>query len=325
VTRRERLGAAIGGGEVDRPPVALWRHFPQDDARADSLADAHVRFFRAHAWDFLKVTPASGYYGDDWGLRAGYRPNREGTRHYTDRPIKKAADWTALRPLDVTTGAYGRELHALHLIRAELADEVILATVFSPLSIARTLSGDQALLRYLQEAPETLHQGLAVITDVTQRFAVEALNAGADGVFFAMQCASTDYLGAERYEEFGRPYDLQVLDAAALGEFRLLHLHGRNVMFDLVTDYPVDAINWHDRQTPPSLAEARKRFSGCLAGGVDESGPLAEGGSADCAAQVRDAVAQTGGRRLIVAAGCVTLIDAPDANLRAVRAAVGPP
>jgi len=325
VTRRDRVRAAISGAEADRPPVALWRHFPQEDARADTLAAAHVRFFRAYDWDFLKVTPASGFYGDDWGLRAGYRPNREGTRHYTDRPIKKPADWPALRPLDVTAGAYGREVHALHAIRQALPDEIVLATVFSPLSIARTLSGDQALLRYLREVPEAVHQGLATITDVTQRFAVEALNAGADGIFFATQCATTEYLSEEAYEEFGRPYDLQVLDAAALGEFRLLHLHGRHVMFDLVTDYPADAINWHDRQTPPSLAEARERFSGCLAGGLDEGGPLAGGTPEECAAQVRDAVAQAGGRRLIVAAGCVTLVDTPEANLRAVRAAVEHP
>jgi len=322
VTARERMRAVIAGGEVDRPPVALWRHFPQEDARAEALAAAHVRFFRAYEWDFLKVTPASGFYGDDWGLRAGYRPNREGTRHYTDRPIKKPADWAALRTLDVTTGAYGREVHALHLIRQALPEEVLLATVFSPLSIARTLSGDQALLRYLRGTPEAVHQGLTTITDVTQRFAVEALTAGADGVFFATQCASTDYLSEEAYEEFGRPYDLQVLDAAAMGEFRLLHLHGRNVMFDLVTDYPIDAINWHDRQTPPSLDEARERFSGCLAGGLDEGGPLAGGSAEECVAQVRDAIAQTGGRRLIVAAGCVTFIDTPEANMRAVRAAV---
>ncbi|MBI3976107.1 MAG: uroporphyrinogen decarboxylase, partial [Armatimonadetes bacterium] len=247
MTKRERLHAVIGGGEVDRPPVALWRHFPQEDGRAESLAAAHVAFLRAFDWDFLKVTPASGYYGDDWGLRAGYRANREGTRHYADRPIKKRADWGALRALDVTAGVYGRELHALHLIRQELPEDIILSTIFSPLTIGRTLCGDQALLRYLEEAPEAVHQGLAIITDVTQRFAVEGLNAGADGIFFATQCASTEYLSEEAYEEFGRPYDLQVLDAAALAEFRLLHVHGRSIMFDLVTDYPVDAINWHDR------------------------------------------------------------------------------
>ena len=323
MTKRDRLHAAVQGAPVGRPPVALWRHFPQEDAKAEALAAAHVRFYKTYDWDFLKVTPASGYYGDDWGLHAGHRPNREGTRHYTDRPIKKPADWAALRALDVTAGVYGRELHALHLIRQDLPEDVILSTIFSPLTIARTLCGDQALLRYLREEPEALHQGLATITEVTQRFAVETLTAGADGVFFATQCATTTYLTEEEYEEFGRPYDLQVLDAAALAELRLLHLHGPRVMFDLLTDYPVDALHWHDRQTAPSLTEARARYSGCLAGGLDQEA-LAGGGPDAVAAQVRDAVTQMNGGRLIVAAGCVTFVDTPDANLRAVRAAVTP-
>lgn len=321
MTKRDRLHAALQGAAVDRPPVALWRHFPQDDARAETLAAAHVRFHQAGDWDFLKVTPASGYYGDDWGLHAGYRPNREGIRHYTDRPVKKPGDWAALKSLDVTTGVYGRELHALHLIRQQLPDDVILATIFSPLSIARTLCGDQALLRYLREEPEALHGGLTRITEVTQRFTVETLSAGADGIFYATQCATAAYMKEEEYEEFGRPYDLQVLDAAALAELRLLHLHGREVMFDLLTDYPVDAINWHDRQTPPTLAEARARYSGCLAGGLDQE-TLAGGAPEAVADQVRNAITQTHRERLVVTAGCVTFIDTPESNLRALRAAV---
>ena len=320
MTKRERLFAAIRGTDLDRPPIALWRHFPGEDGKAETLAAAHVRFYREYDWDFLKVTPASGYYGDDWGLHGGYRPNREGTRHYTERPVRKPGDW-ALRPLDVTAGVYGRELHALHLIREQLRDDVILSTIFSPLTIARTLCGEQALLRYLREDPEALHRGLATITEVTQRFAVETMNAGADGVFFATQCATMDYLSEEEYEEFGRPYDLQVLDAAALAEVRILHLHGANIMFDLVTDYPVDVVHWHDRQTPPTLAEARERFSGCLAGGLDQE-TLSRGTPEAVAAEVRDAVAQTGGAGLIIAAGCVAYVDSPAANLRAARQAV---
>ena len=322
MTKRDRLHAAIRGATVDRPPVALWRHFPQEDGKAETLAAAHVRFYKTYDWDFLKVTPASGYHADDWGLHAGYRQNREGTRHYTDRPIKKPTDWAALKSLDVTAGVCGRELHALHLIRQELPEDVLLSTIFSPLTIARTLCGDQALLRYLRGEAETLHQGLATITEVTQRFTVETLTAGADGVFFATQCATADYVTEEEYEEFGRPYDLQVLDAAALAEVRLLHLHGQHVMFDLMTGYPVDVIHWHDRQTPPTLAEARARYSGCLAGGLDQE-TLAGGAPEVVADQVRDAIAQTNGERLIVAAGCVVYVDTPEVNLRAVRDAVG--
>ncbi len=321
MTKRERVQAAIRGDSVDRPPVALWRHFPGEDGRAETLAAAHVRFYRAYDWDFLKVTPTSGYYGDDWGLHGGYRPNREGTRHYTDRPVKKSSDWDALKSLDITAGVYGRELHALHLIRQQLPDDVILSTIFSPLAIARTLCGEHALLRYLREEPEVLHRGLATITDVTQRFAVETLTAGADGVFFATQCATTDYLREEEYEEFGRPYDLQVLDVVAAAELRILHIHGLHIMFDLLTDYPVEVLNWHDRLTPPTLAEARERYSGCLAGGLDQE-TLAAGTPEVVTAQARGAVTHTRGQRFILAAGCVAFVDTPEANLRAVRAAV---
>src|SRR5438309_12007516 len=132
---RDRIRAAIAGKPVDRVPVALWRHFPGDDQRAESLAAAHVTFQKKYQWDLLKVTPASGYYGDDWGLRAGYKANREGVRTYTERPIKKPTDWERLRRLDVSQGIYGREAQAIRLITKAVGTEVhVLETVFSPLT-----------------------------------------------------------------------------------------------------------------------------------------------------------------------------------------------
>ncbi len=322
MTGRARIEAAIQGKPVDHVPIALWRHFPQEDQRAESLAAAHIAFQNRFQWDLVKVTPASGYYGDDWGLRAGYRPNREGTRHYADRPIKRPSDWAHLKVLDVTAGAYGRELHALRRIREALPDELILSTIFSPLTIARTLSGEQALVRYLRETPDELLKGIEIITDVTARFAAETLAAGADGTFFATQCASTGFLTVEEYAEFGRPYDLRVLEAAGEATIRLLHLHGASIMFDALTDYPVEIVNWHDRTTPPTLAEARDRFSGCLAGGINEWETLSTGTPEQIRAEIREAIAQIGGTRLLVAAGCVMPIDVSDERVRAARDAV---
>lgn len=323
MTDRERVHAAVAGKPVDRVPIALWRHFPQHDHKAETMARAHVEFQARWQWDFLKVTPASGYYGDDWGLRGGYKPNREGIRHFTDRPIKKPSDWSRLKPLDVTSGVYGRELHVLRLIREALPEVLILSTVFSPLTIAGTLSGPEASLRYLRENPDDLHRGLESITDVTARFAAESLAAGADGVFFATAAASTQHLTVEEYEEFGRPYDLRVLDAASGADLRILHVHGLDIMFDALTDYPVDAINWHDRRTAPTLAEARHRFSGCLAGGINELGSLSSGTPDQVTAEVGEAVAQTGGLHHIVAAGCTIPLDVTDERLRAARQAAG--
>jgi uroporphyrinogen decarboxylase len=324
VTKRERVYAAIDGKPVDRPPVALWRHFPQEDQRAETMAQAHVAFFRQYDWDLLKMTSASGFYGDDWGLKSTYKANHEGVRHYTDRPIKKETDWPKLKRLDVTTGVYGRELKALRLIRKAFPDEIILATVFSPLTIARTLAGETALLRYLRDSIDETHEGLDIITEATSRFSEECLSAGADGLYFATQCASTAYMTIEEYEEFARPYDLRVLDAARHAEIMMLHIHGERIMFEQLTDYPVHIINWHDRRTDPSLKEARSQFSGTLAGGIDGMETIGKATPEQVTAEVKDAIAQLGGSKFMVAAGCVIPIDAPEANIRAVRQAVEP-
>ena len=322
MTKRERVYAALDGKPVDRPPVALWRHFPQDDQRAETLAQAHTAFHKTFDWDFLKVTPASGYYGDDWGLRASFKPNREGIRHYTDRPIKKETDWPKLKRLDVTTGAHGRELQTLRLLRKALPDDLLLATLFSPLTIARTLAGETALLRYLRDSVDEMHEGLDIVAEATGKFAEESLAAGADGLFLATQCASTGYMTIEEYEEFGRPYDLRVLEAGRHAEITILHIHGERIMFEQLIDYPVHVVNWHDRRTPPTLKEARAQYSGTIAGGVDSMETIGGTSAEKVTAEVKDAIAQTAGKRLIVTAGCVIPVDAPEANMRAARAAV---
>jgi uroporphyrinogen decarboxylase len=321
MTHRERIEAAIAGRRPDHVPAALWRHFPEQDQKAERLAEAHLAFYRAYEPDLLKVTPASGYYGDDWGLRAGYKPNREGTRTISDRPIKKAADWGKLKRLDPGGGVYGREAHAIRLVADAAGREVhVFETVFSPLSVARTIAGEQATVRYLRENPEALHEGLEIITDVQAAFIRNVLAAGADGVFFSSQMATTDLLTREEYEEFGRPYDLRMLDAAAEG-LVFLHIHGVNVMFDLFDDYPVQIVNWHARETGPTIAEARRRVTACLACGIDAWNTLAKKTPADVAGEVRDAIAQTGGTAHIVTTGCVMPVDTPEANIRAAIAA----
>ncbi|MCX7976483.1 MAG: hypothetical protein N2646_05375, partial [Bellilinea sp.] len=57
-THRERLELCLAGEIADRPPFALWRHFPVDDQSPDSLAAAITNFQNTYDFDFIKVTPA---------------------------------------------------------------------------------------------------------------------------------------------------------------------------------------------------------------------------------------------------------------------------
>jgi len=319
----QRIEASILGEPVDRVPIALWRHFPQADQTAEGLAQAVIAFQKKFEFDLVKVTPASGYMAEAWGAQLIPKHNEEGTRDYLSRPVQRPQDWRALQSLDITQGVLGRELEALTLIRREIGRDVaVLQTIFSPLTTARNLSGER-LLSDLREHPNDLKAGLTVITETTIKFAQACLTARADGIFFATQLASYDFLNEEEYRAFGVEYDRRVLDAVKdQAELVVLHVHGMNIMFDLLKDYPVQIINWHDRRTPPSLAEAQKRFKGAVLGGLNEWDVLLRGKPEDVTAQVQDALAQTGGRRFILGAGCVIPITTPEANIQAARQSV---
>jgi len=321
MNHRERLRAALRGEAADHPPVALWRHFPEADQGAESFAAAHLEFQERFGFDFIKVTPASAYHADDWGYRASYAPNPEGVRTPIEIPVKEPGDWRRLKMLDVKAGVLGRELRALSLIRKQAGKDLpVIETVFSPLSIARSLAGSSRVVEHLRNDPRSFQSGLEVIAEVTRRFAAECLRAGADGIYFATQMACAGILSREEYARFGRPHDLHVLEAAAGAEVVIVHVHGEGTYVDFFKDYPSGAIHWHDRRTPPSLRDARGILSRCVAGGIDAA-RFASRKPEEIGAEVREALAQTGGRGHIVAAGCVIPVDSPPENIHAAVAA----
>ncbi len=322
--KRERLQAAIGGEKVDRSPVALWRHFPVDDQRPEDLAAATLEFQNLFDWDFVKVTPASSFCLKDWGVDDEWRGDPEGTRDYVRRVITRPEDWAALKPLDPRAGHLGHQLRALELIRDGLAGKTpFIQTIFSPLSQARNLVGADNLPVHLRRHPAALKAALRVITETTLRFLDAAKHTGIDGIFYAVQLATPRIFSEAEYAEFGEPYDRQVLEAARDLWLNVAHLHGEDVMFSLGSRYPAHAINWHDRETPPSLAEGQKVFSGAVCGGLRQWATMALGTPEQVRTEARQAIEATGGRRFILGTGCVTPITAPRANLRAAREAVG--
>lgn len=329
LTHRERLETCLAGGRPDRTPVALWRHFPVDDQDADSLVAAVLDFQHQYDFDLVKVTPASSFCTKDWGVEDEWRGSMEGTREYTRRVVNRPEDWAGLPVLDPTAGYLGIQLEVLRRIVRELGpDTPALQTVFSPLMQAKYLSGPQNLLIHLRRYPEAVHAGLSVIAESTQRFVEAALNTGVAGIFYAAQYATYTLLSTTEYAAFGRAYDLPVLEAAKSSRsgsawLNMLHLHGDEVMFENFLDYPAPVVNWHDRDTYPSLGEARKLTDRVLCGGLQRQKTMVLGTPEQVAAEVRDAIEQTNGLRFILGTGCVLPIIAPRANILAARQSVG--
>jgi len=310
----------LAGDQPDRVPVALWRHFPVDDQTPESLARAVVHFQQTYDFDLVKVTPASSYCIKDWGVDDRWTGNPEGTRDYSKRVIIHPEDWEKLKPLDPRKGALGSQLKALKLIVDELGDEVtILQTIFNPLAQAKNLVSSSDLIVHLRQHPDAVRSALKVIANTTIDFMEACLATGVTGFFYAVQHAQLSLLNPQEYREFGEAFDREVLDAASPAWLNMLHLHGSEVMFDLVSDYPVQIINWHDRETWPSLAEAQKRFSGVVCGGLSRWSTMVLGTPEMVEAEAREAFHQTGGRRFLLGTGCVVPVLAPHGNLFAAR------
>lgn len=322
MNKTERIRRTIQGQPADRIPFVLWRHLPPEDSTPEGLVRATVRFTRRWDMDFVKAMFNNWAFTKDWGNRFGPYDRNDGHLPVAEHAVKDIRDWRNLRPLSPHRGALGDQINALVMLRQELGRDIpIVATVFSPLTVARNLAGNDVYRHCLTDGSD-VHAGLKIITETVCDFAQACVESGADGVFLAVQGATKDALPPEAFEKFGLAYDLLVLERiASKSWFNILHLCKPNLRFEVAAKYPVQAVNWHDRGgTAPTLQEARGMFSGVLIGGLDQSpgGAFTSGMPEDAAAQARDALAQTGGDRFILGPGCGLSLATPEANMDAV-------
>ncbi|MBI2916621.1 MAG: uroporphyrinogen decarboxylase [Chloroflexi bacterium] len=326
MTHPERVHASLRGQGVDRPPVSLWRHFFVEESSAAGLAQAMLAFQDRFHWDFMKVNPRAAYHAQPWGYQIAYSGQPTVGPRMVDYPVKSADDWGRIQELPPTQGAPGEMLTALRLIREGLRGEVpFVMTVFTPLSVAAYLAGsNESMVRHLREHPQQVHSALGAIAATFARFGQECLAAGASGIFLATtHWATYDLATDAEYAEFGRPYDLQVLQAVSDAPFNVLHVCKENNMLRRLADYPATAFNWNARHpSNPTLREGRSLTGKAVIGGIAERTTLLQGPPEAIAAEARDAREQTGGRGFMLGAGCTFLPETPEAHLWAARQAL---
>lgn len=306
MNKHERVRAALRGEPVDRLPYAFWTHFPLTDLDPDELSAATIDFVRDLDLDFVKTMPNGQFCTEDWGAVSDFSEvARGGVAKVVKTAVSAPQDWLKIGVPDVTKGAFGRELLHLEKVCSALSGEhPILATAFSPLTIAQKLAGS-VYREHLASHPEWVAQGLANIAATMADFVGAALDIGCCGIFFATQESSTRCVDEDTYRRFGVPHDQRVLAAARKGWFNVIHMHGEDVMFDLLRDYPVTALNWHIGETEPRLADyAAVPGRKPVVGGLRRMA-LTEGDMAAVRADIADAVAATRGRGLLLGPACV--------------------
>ena len=325
MTNRERVMTALRGEPVDRVPLAFWLHnFVAENSVKEFVAES-LRLAREFGWDYLKPQSRAQCFAEAWGLQ--YRASGDRAIQYTrtHAPCADAAALRRLAPADPAAGALGEQLDALRQIRAGVGpDTPIIWTVFSPMMVVPYLlpGGAEQALAIARQEPAALEAALDAIAHTLAGYARRALDTGADGLFYATNVARRGLLTAAECRRFQRPYDLQVLTAAAPGLFNVLHVCGAGVHFDEFVDYPVAALSWAQAAGNPSLAEGRRRTGRAVMGGLPAKPVIATLTAEAVAGHARAAVHALGGRGLLLGPDCSIDPDTPEALLHAARAAL---
>jgi uroporphyrinogen decarboxylase len=306
----------------------VWRHFPAVDRSPAGLVQATLRFHERYGSDFLKLTPRGGYAVEAWGCVEGEALREDGHRPCARCAVREAADWKTIRPLDpMSAPGYAEQMEAIVRLGFDrrIGDAPVLPTLFSPLSLARKLSGDR-LPRDLRAHPDLVTGALEAITETLIKFADLALTEGVSGIFYSIQAASLSANTEEDYARFGEPYDRRFLESIrAKSVLTIVHGHGDRLMFDRLARLPGHAFNWDDRTAGPALKDGHARVPGAVIGGLDQWRTLRDGTPEQAVAETKDAIAQTGGVGVILGPGCVLPSNTPDANVAAVVQALGGP
>ena len=323
MTKRERVRAAASGETVDRPPASLWGHDFLREWNNDELVGATCEQYEAYDWDFIKINPRWSMFPEAWG--AVYEPPVEQTNQRMLSPaLNELDELHDVVSVHAERGVFGEHIESTRLVVERTKGEVdVVQTVFSPMATVSLMFGHpRAFKQAAREAPAAVHGAIARVTETIIKYSRANLNAGASGVFYApLQWASNDNATPDFYREFGRPYDLQVLDSIRDADFNILHVcHTNNMLADVI-DYPVHAFNWDDcHETNANLADVWSETDKAVMGGVCRNS-LGELSADEIRAQASQASA-VGGSRVFVTGTCSIPPHTPPENRAAVASGV---
>ena len=323
---RERVEAALAMGVADRPPVGAWGHTYREEWSPEELARVTVDRARKFGWDFVKFQPRATCFAEAFG--SVYKP--AGHRLKGPVPVSFAVpDLDAWRTVSATNPkALYDQAESIGIVARELGPGVpVIQTVFSPITVAGYLVGKSKsrVVRELRKHPDIVRPALQRIADLLVDYSKRSVKAGAAGVFYAISgYASKDAMPEIVYRELVLPLDLSVLERLPREAwFNAVHLCGSNLQFALSRDMPAQVISWSvHNQGNPTLAEGRTISGRAVMGGLGQRGSLLYGPPAEVEAEARRAIAETGGRGLLLAPGCSVPTRARDVNLAAMASAV---
>ena len=283
----DKVDRVLNGQRVDCPPISLWYHFGIQHGSGKQFADITLEYFHYYDFDFLKV------------MNDIFYPPPPGINE-----VASADDLASIRPANVVS-VWREQFNALEIISQALHGQAyFIDTVFDPWqTIWRGMTGEHMQV-LMHSAPAALLEALEIVTDDLIAYCHHSLDAGSAGIFLSV-AAGAETLARQEFLTFVKPFATRLLRAVAdRGKLNTVHVHGENLFFDDVLDFPAAVFSWWDRGPKgPGLEWVKKRVNACVMGGIDHT-IVSRRTPAFLKQHVAEAIAMGGRKRFVLAGGC---------------------
>ena len=333
-TKHDRFNALLSGEKADRPIISGWRHFIDKEQNAIDLTNSTVNFTKKYDWDWVKINPRATYLAEIWGNEYDFTDYHTVFPRQITTVITKPSDiWKLEAKKVLKSSSLLEQLEAARTIRSELPDIPLTQTIFSPLSVLLFIAGRSAYVYetvFGIDAPVSfeslfvgnrsgVHHALHAIALTIADYVQELDRVGIDGLFYAVTgTANPTLFDDSSFNEFSRPYDLIVLEAAQNGK-RILHTCGPNAQPEKFNDYPIEGISWDTKATgnPDLLADVKAT----VVGGVDHH-LFANNHVQSITKETKNALKLMENKPFVVAPNCAIPLSVKEESLYAFRKSI---
>lgn len=307
--KKTRVLNAMDCKPVDRVPVSFYTHFLSPETSKDNCVPAALNWLKSCNMDFLCVE----------------------TDGYMEYPLPRQKDciddWKHLIPLNRSSHYYTGQLDRAKRISEAAQDSCIFFMLFAPFTtIKHTIGGEEKIMKYYREDPETLNDAMKAIQESTFILA-DMLTAQTQitGFFLALQNAECDRFSTEEYKSYLAKWDLELLEYLnTLSDYNITHMcswTGVPNNLDLWKDYPYKTVNWSVNIEPKmNMAQARSYFrkGTSLMGGFDNTkkGILYNGGKAEIKEFTKRQLDLAGQTGTLLCADCSVQMDQSPQSIR---------